>query len=382
MKMPLLSLVLLVAVTPTLAQDRAMVAGNSQRTRVLLTKGPADVPQNVVWTSKKLFHYRAYNEERVTAGPLSFWVDIPTYQDFSLPIVANGIVYLTYNSSKDGYFFALDALSGDQLVTLKFEKNHISMPAAAGAFVYFASARAVHAYDARKQQLIWKFSDKVHTFDYASLAIHNDRLIVAGRDLFVLDASTGNVIWSFQPKAGISAVAVGDGKVVFVTGELLIALDWQDGSKRWEQKVGQTYSPAILGDLIFLRSKAGEIRVFQLRDGAPAWKARRRGGAATALALHDGMVIYGGREDSVYALDTRNGEEKWQFKTQRPCLSPIIADSIVYISCSDRKLYALEVSTGREKWRYDNKKATPPPPTFADGTMYMLGMDGILTAVR
>lgn len=359
-----------------------MVAGNSQRSRVLPSQGPSGVPQDLVWKSKKLFHYRPFQEERLTTGPFTLRVDIPTFQDFSLPIVSKGIVYVSYNSAQEGYFFALDAQTGEQLATLKFDKNHVSAPAALDGTVFFASARAVYAYDARKQQLIWTFTDKDHEFAYASLMVHEKTLIVAGHDLLVLDADTGKLIWSFQQKEYISAAAIGGGKVVFVAGELLMALDWKAGNKQWEQKVGETFPPAVLDDLVFLRSKAGEIRVFRLRDGSPAWKARKKGGAATALALHDGAVIYGGREDSVYALDARNGEEKWQFGTKRPCTHPTIAGSTVYVVCLDRKLYALEVSTGHEKWRYDNRKAVPPQPTFADGIMYMLGTDGFLTAAR
>jgi len=64
-------------------------------------------------------------------------------------------------------------------------------------------------------------------------------------------------------------------------------------------------------------------------------------------------VIFGSRDDNIYALDIKTGGEVWRFPTGDQIVSsPAVAGDLVYIGSNDANLYALDIATGEEVWRF------------------------------
>lgn len=367
--------------------DVAMADANPQRSRVWAARAVDQIPQQVLWKSEKLFTLRDLNAIRAESGPISMWLDMPTDQIFTIPVISNGIAFFVFSTRDNSYLYAIDLSTGKAVVTLKFASNILSAPASVGRTVFVgASSCQVHAYDLDARAEKWSYEDKKCSFAALPPIIDDDVVYMAGQGLglFAFRVQTGEVVWSLKTKAWIDGPAIMNDDLIVTTGDgLLIALNKKTGAKKWEAKIdGEASSPAILDDVIFLLRPSREIRAYALNDGALKWKAKVHGGAATRLVLFKDLAIYGAFEDSLIALDAGTGLQKWIFKTKLPCFNPVVAGGTLFAVCSDRQLYAIDPFTGQEKWRRDNKKATPPPPTFANGIMYTLGSDGLMYAMK
>lgn len=383
---PLIGVILtcgLIANAQSIAFD--INGGNPQRTRVLNTKGPETAPSQAVWKSEKLFHYRASDWVMSTRGPFRLSLDVPT-QYFTVPIIGGDLLYFTYGAT-DGYLFAIDRLTGQSVLRLKFDLNRVSRPTAKDNIVFFGSARGgVYAYDARKQEAKWKFEDKHHAFSGAPPLLDGDLLYfhADNRGLYAFVADTGQVKWLFKSERYLYGPAVaGDRVVVLTRMGRMIAVDRETGVKRWDVDVGRhTTYPAVFGERIFLVYDGGQIRSYSAVDGALQWKSKDVPRSGTPVALHNGLVYYAGRGNDVLALDVTNGAEKLRFKTKRKCDGPLIAGELLYVRCHDNKLYALSTSRLEPVWETKNEDQFPPQVLFADGVMYSLGSDGYMYAAR
>jgi serine/threonine-protein kinase len=361
-----------------------MAYGNAQRSSVFDTKGLDDVPRQTLWKSKQLFQYREPNTDEST---ILRFLNATSLEAFSRPIVSNGVIFFSFRG-ESAYLYAIDALTGKELEILKFEKSFLSDPVAIGTTVFFGNGYGVHAFEITKRVEKWTFEPKGLSFS-SSEPIINDGVIYMygvgmGAGLYALNAGGGQVKWTFHSAHLLYGPAISGDELILVDPKgLLLALDKKTGTKKWEAKIDSGASaPAILDDQIFLPFKSGEIRAYGLSDGSFKWKSKKSGSTRTALVLFKGEVIYGGHEDSIVALNAKSGLEVWKFRTNLPCHNPIVAGDLLYAVCEDHKLYAVDPLTGDERWRLENKKATPPPPTFADGVMYMLGTDGVLSAMK
>ncbi len=101
-----------------------------------------------------------------------------------------------------------------------------------------------------------------------------------------------------------------------------------------------------------------------------------------------GKTMFAGssRNDSVFALDTDTGEEKWRFYAEGPVrLAPAVCDGRVYFAADDGNLYCLDARTGKLLWQVrgapSNRKAigngrlisvwpARSGPVVADGRVY------------
>ena len=69
----------------------------------------------------------------------------------------------------------------------------------------------------------------------------------------------------------------------------------------------------------------------------------------------DGKMVYFGSsaDNTVYALDARTGEIKWQVHTGAPVrLAPTLHDGLLYVGSDDGKVYCLNAATGKEEWTF------------------------------
>lgn len=375
--------VVLLAVTSVAAQA-AMAEGNAQRSRVLPTASVDAPPKQVVWNTPKLFQIRESEYLTGSTGPINLSGDFATGHYFSTPIIAGGTLIVTAFVG-NSYFFAIDAATGKQLVTLQFERNEISPPALLGRVVYFGTQTGkVFAYDLTRKGPIWFYEAKGSSFAYSEPAIDDGVVYICGSEsgLFAFAADTGELKWSFKSDKPLYRPAIKGDDVVVVSVNGLIAFDKKTGTKKWEAKFGRQYiGPLILGDKVFVGHVEGEIRAHALQDGSLKWKSKKDGGARTALAVFESVVIYGEQYGNVVALDAETGAEKWRFKTKKPCGDPTIAGGTLYVTCKDQRLYALNPLTGESKWELEMKKGYPTP-TIANGIVYFLGPDGLLQAMQ
>ncbi len=362
----------------------AMVDGNAQRSRVLATKSVDAAPKEWLWQTEQLFKLRYSTPISVNTPGEILRGYIPTYHDYTFPIVSDGIIFFTLYVN-DAYFYAVDANTGKKLLTLKFDDNRFSAPAALGQVAFFGTSTGnVYAYDMSTRNMKWAYEGQ-GSFSYSSPVIDEGVVYVSGEKdgIVALSADTGVAKWKIKANQVLYQPAIqGDDLVVRGINGVLLSLNKRTGTKNWETKLGRNFgATAILDDTVFVIHDKGEIRAYSLADGTLRWKSNKDGGTRTGLALFNDTVMYGGEYGDIVALDAHSAAEKWKFKTKKPCLAPIVAGETVYTSCGDHHLYAIDPQTGQLKWKFDWKR-NGPLPTLANGVMYFLSSDGILQAAK
>ena len=361
-----------------------MPYGDAQRSRVYATSGLSAPPTQVLWQLDKLFRLKFTEDYVMQNGPLTIRGELPTFQSLTAPIVSDGTLFFTIYVDT-GYFYAVDARTGKQLVTLKFDDTGLSSPVALGQTVFFGTRRGkLYAYDVRKRASTWTYEQKDVSFSGAEPVIEDGVIYLCSYDsgVFAVAAHNGSLKWQFKFDNFLEGPAVQGDYVVVLSNKALIVLDKKSGMKKWETEIGRDfYGPSILEDQIFVRHVDGEVRAYALQDGALKWKSKKEGGARTSLALYNGSVLYGEQYGNVVAIDAHTGLEKWRFKTKKHCSSPRVAGATVFARCDDHYLYALDPATGALNWKVDTK-GSGATPLIANGVLYSLSSDGYLQAIH
>lgn len=262
---------------------------------------------------------------------------------------------LVYTGDSDGNFFCLDAATGEKKWDLatNAEIN-------AGANFYHSAVLigsqdgSLYALDARSGKPQWKFT--IENMIQCSPTIIDDRVFIAGCDgkLHVLRLQPGATPDSptslvekqsieIQDPTGTTPAAVGD-RVYFGTqGSRFLCIDWQKLNKVW------------------------------------AFEPRRKQPFQASAAVRDGIVVVGGRDRVVHALDAKTGDERWQFPTRsRIDASPVIVASRVFVASGDGRLYALNLKTGEKEWEYEAGGGFTASPAVAQGRLVIGNDDGEL----
>jgi len=128
--------------------------------------------------------------------------------------------------------------------------------------------------------------------------------------------------------------------------------------------------------------------------GSVHWSADVTDPVNSSPAVVQGLVIFGARDGTFYALDAGTGNERWRFETgdlvpwewgfegwDAYTSSPVVVDSVVLFGAGDGNLYALELTEGRELWRFATGGRIRSSPAVADGFVYVGSADGRVYAV-
>lgn len=101
-----------------------------------------------------------------------------------------------------------------------------------------------------------------------------------------------------------------------------------------------------------------------------------------------GLVIVGGYDNVVYALDKTSGQERWSVSLdhseERIIGAPLIAEDRVYVPSSSNRLYALSLEDGGQLWPepFTAEEDLWAPPLISGETLYVACLDHILYALE
>ncbi len=173
------------------------------------------------------------------------------------------------------------------------------------------------------------------------------RTFVAGCDsiLRIIDVETGKELGQVDLKgqAGASPAIAGDWLFVGNMDKTFLAIDWKQAQIKWE------YTPN---------------RAFPFYSSA---------------AVTEKVVVVGGRDRRIHALDRQTGKELWTFQTrQRVESSPVVVGERVYCGSSDGTLYGLNLKSGAKEWEKPLGSAITASPAVAAGRLIIGTSDGLL----
>jgi outer membrane protein assembly factor BamB len=109
----------------------------------------------------------------------------------------------------------------------------------------------------------------------------------------------------------------------------------------------------------------------------------RLGRVVSSSPVLAGDSLYIGADNNLLAIDLKNRQQLWSFRTQGAVSSPpAVTEAAVYAGSEDGRLYAVDIATGKKLWDFATGDKITSSPTVADGTVYIGSHDGKLYAIK
>lgn len=299
--------------------------------------------------------------------------------------IAGGVVYV---GAQPGKLLALDLRTGARLWAYESGGDiGESSPCVADGLVYVGDLDGtLHAVDARTGRAAWTF--KTRTEVKASPVVAEGKVLLGSYDqnFYAVDAKTGAKAWAFETEGQVHATAaVADG-VAFVTGcdALLRAIRVADGKELYNVSSGAytAASPALVGDHAYYGTFENEVLAVDLTARRVLWRYKpteRQFPFYSSAAVDQGLVVLGGRDKVVHALDATTGRVRWTFATKgRVDSSPVIAGGRAYVGSADGRVYAFDLADGRPAGEFEAGGPITASPALAGGRLVIGTQDGQL----
>ena len=304
--------------------------------------------------------------------------------------IAGGTVFV---GSLDGNLYALELETGRLRFKYTAGGEIKSSPAVAGGTVYFGDeAGTFHALEAATGKARWTFkTDAGVTSSPTLVEAGGASLVLFGSYdgfLYALKTADGVLAWKVETQSYVHATpAVADG-LVYISGcdGYLRAIRAANGQEAAQVSLGgyAAASPALAGGRAFVGTFENEVLSVDLIGLKVGWRyehPERKFPFYSSAAVTPKLVVVGGRDKLVHALDPATGKEKWSFETpSRVDASPVVAGDHVAVATLSGDLYLLELASGRSAWHYASGSAFAASPAVASGRLVIGTADGLLYA--
>lgn len=169
-------------------------------------------------------------------------------------------------------------------------------------------------------------------------AVHADRVLVAGQGIAVLEAHTGQVLWSVAGGTTATAPPAQIGPCVLSgEGEVLRCREAGTGRSRWEYRArGAITSPPVSDgtEKLFLGTAGREFLALDLDDGDRDWRWKVGADVRWPAVLWRSHVVFGTYENVLYALKRDGGNLVWRAGLpSRPFSAPLLLGNDVLVAC-------------------------------------------------
>ena len=233
-----------------------------------------------------------------------------------------------------------------------------------------------HAIDRQTGKRLWKFETGNEI--YSSAAVSNGQILFGSYDnyLYCLNLD-GTLAWKFGTQGYVHcAPAVVDG-ATFIAGcdEHLRTIDVKTGEQISELRL-ETYliaSPAVIGDVLYVGTYGSEVVAVDWKKQTVLWRYQTGNGDFpfhSSAAVTDNLVIVGGRDKYVHAINRQTGKKVWTFPTRAKVdSSPVVVGDRVFIGSNDGNLYELGLADGKERWKFNAGKPISAAPAVGEGVL-------------
>ncbi|MFF8904174.1 serine/threonine-protein kinase [Streptomyces olivaceoviridis] len=162
-------------------------------------------------------------------------------------------------------------------------------------------------------------------------------------------ASDGSEKWTAKTLAGPTGAPLVSGGTVCTGsyGDVLLALDARDGSRKWQVSAGiDATAVALAGTTVFTDSAAA-LQGFRISDGRRLWRQEDNGGTLTGGSR---TLAVGTEQGGVYAVRVADGSRAWTYGFEGGSADPraVVAGDTVYAHAGE-KVCALDLN-GKKRW--------------------------------
>jgi len=258
---------------------------------------------------------------------------------YSTPAVSGDRVVF---ASTDGNVYALDAATGAEHWRFTTDRPIVASPSIANDAVYVGSSEGkFRALDLTTGRVLWEFSG-LGAFVETRPLIHGDNVIFGAWDghLYALDARTGELAWKWKgdkPGTLLSPAAcwpvAAAGKVFIVAPDRkMTAIDAMTGAQVWrtgDYVVRESIGLSQDGERLYVRSMNDFFHAFATGPAEPEllWETDAGFGYDINSAMiveKDGVLFYGTKNGTLFALDARTGTVRWQHKLGTGVMNTVV----------------------------------------------------------
>lgn len=223
-----------------------------------------------------------------------------------------------------------------------------------------------------------------------------ERLYVGDKDLFAVNARTGEIAWRCSPPEGVDVgrwfPVLWNGVVIVGSSNgWLFAVDTATGGIKWNRRLSNVgeflvYPAPVVDGVVYVTTvdfassannePLGGVAAIEAQTGNVLWSreiphhvAPDGPTATVAPVVAEGIVVAGSRDGPVYGFDRLTGEQRWKME---PFPFPHVTDpalirdthwlatcgSIVFIGSTSTHVAAINPRTGAEIWRTPRSTAT------------------------
>lgn len=222
------------------------------------------------------------------------------------------------------------------------------------------------------------------------------RLYIGTRDGKVRCRFRGRTAWVFQARGAILASPLVEGETLYVPGGdgVFYALNRFTGAVRWQVDINEelTTSPTASEGRLFVMSSEQSVTALDQKDGKRLWKFHRdppggftiRGDAQPRVA--HGTVYVAFAEGTVAALQPKDGVARWVQQVSGTgdyldvdWIDAPEADTRIYVASAKAGVVALDAQTGVSAWTYPLPGANH---VTVEGSRVIAGGRGQLVALE
>ncbi len=191
-----------------------------------------------------------------------------------------------------------------------------------------------------------------------------------------------------------------------MTNSIKVTRLWSTGVGSGERNLWLRQKPAISGNKIFVVDDNGRVLALDAVSGKTLWESKAlemksegsrllfwrkhstETGLTSSAGVGGGLVVVGGRNGEVLALDAETGSKKWSSKITSEVIStPLVADDRVIVRGGDGRTFGFDIADGTRKWVFD--RALPSlsvrgngSPVLGSGVVYVGYEDGSVVMLR
>jgi len=298
--------------------------------------------------------------------------------------IVDGTVYV---GSEDGLLVAVDLRTGKVRWKFKTEEAIRSSPTVYHGGVYFGDSKGVmYAVNAKTGKADWTFTTDAEIV--SSVNPSGDRLVFGSYDGFIycLSAKDGKLLWKAQTEGRVHGTpGIVDGRVIAAgCDEHLHVVKLSDGTALASVDMHSVTGvcAAIDGSMTYIGTYGSKVYGIDWQRARIVWSFAdpdREFPYMSSAALAGGLVVLGGRDKYLHALDAKTGKSRWSLRTRgRIDSSPVIVGERVFVGSSDGSLYEVDLKSGHERWHYESGAPISASPAVADGALVVANEDGLL----
>ena len=300
----------------------------------------------------------------------------------STAAIAEGTVYV---GSLEGYLYAINLENGQLEWKYQASGEVKSSPTVFSNVVYFGDGMGVfHAVDGQTGKGRWTFQTEAEIISSANVA--QDRLLFGSYDqfLYCLSAKDGSLVWKLETEGYVHGTpAIINGAVVISGCDgYLRVINITDGVEQQKIALGDyvAASSAILNNRVYAGTFGNQVLCAGLENSEILWwyeHPERNFPFYASAAVTADLVVIGGRDKMVHALQPATGQLLWTYPAKsRVDSSPVIVGERVFFGTMGGELVGLNLSSGEKVWEFVIGAAITASPSVAAGRLVIGADDG------